>query len=646
MWAMDRVAELERECAELRRQLEEAKQARVTESLLQAVPAYIVRTDADMRLMYINRVRAGNRIEDVLGQEIWQFLHPDSLLAARTCIERVLAHGGTASYEAIAAGPDGELAHYESVVTPVADPTGRLGVVIASIDVTRLHTRDLALRRSEEELRVAVEATGIALWSWTPATNEVHWYPRTYEVYGRTKPVDLADYIDVLCHPGDRELLRANMASSIAGGPFSGPIHRIIREDGAVRWILSRGRTELDAEGRPARMIGGSLDVTQQRELEEQVRHAQRLDAVGHLSAGVAHNFNNMLTVVIGTLEILLKRLTDDNRRLAHEAMQSALRGAEMVRQLMTFTGQRTQPERRSHDICPLIEQVVAMCRNTFDRHITVSCAIGRDIPAVRCTANELEQVMMNLLVNARDAVSDIGQSSPAIAVAVESVADAAGSATRTVRITISDNGIGMAEDVVQRAFDPFFSTKEVGRGTGLGLTTSYAIVRELAGTMTCTSVPRAGTTFVVSLPGTAAAEHVLASTPRRTSGRGRVLLIDDDGAVRRAVAGLLGMEGFEVEAVESGEAGAAHLATNVSVDLIILDRSMPGAPGETFVGRMRELAPRTPILMFTGQAVGPSVSALVDRVIVKPVSGSELVEAIERLVEQRAADPAEPAGI
>ncbi len=646
----DRVAALERECAELRRQLEHAKQARGTdaatflESLLHAVPAYILRTDGDMRLIYLNRIQPGIRVEDVLGQEIWQFLDPSSLPAARRCIEQVLAEGGTASFEAIAVGPHGKPAYYETVVTPVEDPSGRTGVVIASIDVTSIHMRDLELRRSEEQLRVAVEATGIALWSWTPATNEVHWYPRTYEVYGRSQPVDLASYIDVLCHPDDREMLRANTASSLAGGPFSGPIHRIVREDGAVRWILSRGFTELDANGNPARMIGGSLDVTQQRELEEHVRHAQRLDAVGHLSAGVAHNFNNMLTVIVGTLEVLSKRLTGDSRRLADEAMQSALRGADMVRQLMTFTGQRTQPERRAHDICPVIEQIVAMCRNTFDRHINVVCTIGPDIPAIRCTANEIEQVIMNLLVNARDAVIDTGLPNRSITIAAELVAEATGSVG--VRITITDNGVGMAEDVVQRAFDPFFSTKEVGRGTGLGLTTSYAIVRELGGTITCTSSPRVGTTFVITLPGTAASDQVVVSQPVVTMSRRRVLLIDDDAAVRNAIGDLLASEGFQVEAADSGDAGLAHLATDALVDIIILDRSMPGAPGESYVPRMRELAPRVPILMFTGQAVGLDVAALVDNVIVKPVPGQQLVAAIDALVEKFSGGPAGTPGL
>jgi PAS domain S-box-containing protein len=644
----DRVGALERECAELRRQLAAARRPVVSDAdaflevLLGAVPAFIVRTDGDLRLLYVNRVQAGMRMDDVLGREIWDFLHVDSIAAARACIERVLATGATGSYEAISPGPDGEPVYYETVVTPLADPTGRLGVCLVCVDVTRLQMREVALRRSEEELRVAVEATGIGLWSWIPATNEVHWYPRTYEVYGRSSPVDLMSYIDVLAHPDDRELLRANTASSIAGGAFSGPIHRIIREDGGIRWILSRGRTELDASGNPARMIGGSLDVTQQHELEEQLRHAQRLDAVGHLTAGVAHNFNNMLTVITGTLEILAKRLTDDSRRLVDGAHESARRAAEMVRQLMTFTGQRAQPDRRPHDIGLVIEQVVEMCRHTFDRHIALPCTLAPGRPAVRCAPNEIEQIVMNLLVNARDAIIDGGRASPTISIDVDSIADPQSSEISCARITIRDDGIGMTEDVMLRAFDPFFSTKEVGRGTGLGLTTSYAIVRELGGTMTCDSAPGIGTTFVVCLPGTVLVQPSLAGAAGPTPGHRRVLLVDDDEGVRTIVTSLLAIEGFEVDAVASGEAGLAHLATHAPFDIILLDRSMPGAPGEAYVPRMRAVAPSTPIMMVTGQAVGPTVAALVDRVIQKPFSGSALVQAIEVLVETFARrDPA-----
>lgn len=635
----DRVAALEAECAELRRQLAAAQRSPLTdaaaflESLLAAVPAFIIRTDADMRILYMNRVEAPSTMDNVIGRDMFEFMHPDSVAEARACIENVLATGTPGAYEALAMGVQGEFAPYETCVTPLADPSGRRGVCLVAVDVSHLHTRDLALRRSEEGLRVAIEATGIGLWSWSTATNEIHWYPRTHEVYGRAVPVDLGSYIDELCHPDDREMLRANTAASLAGGPFSGPIHRILTDDGSIRWILSRGRTELDANGYPARMIGGSLDVTQQQELEERLRHAQRLDAVGHLTAGVAHNFNNMLTVMVGTLEVLSRRMAGTDRSLIDAALDSALRSAEMVRQLMTFTGQRAPLDRRPHDVGPVIEQVVTMCRNTFDRHIAVDCAIGPGLPSVRCTPNEIEQVLMNLLVNARDAVTATECPTQRISVSVDALPQFAGAETRDVCITITDNGIGMTEEVVLRAFDPFFSTKAVGSGTGLGLTTSYAIVRELHGTITCTSNPGTGTTMTVILPGTAAVPAAAVVTQAAAIVRGRILIVDDDPAVRNAISTLLASEGFCVEAVDSGDAGLARLGTGAAFDILLLDRSMPGAAGETFVPRIRALVPKVPIVMFTGQAVGPAIAALVDRVILKPISGAALVEAIAALV-------------
>lgn len=638
----DRVQALEAECAELRRQLAAANtqtarapvpdSAAFLESLLGAVPAFICRLDTDMRLLYINRVLPGGKLEDVIGRNILEFLHPDQVEEARACITSVIATGTPGAYEVIAPGPDGP-AHYETVCTPLADPSGHRGACLVSVDVSRLHARDLALRRSEEWLGVAIEATGIGLWSWTPATNEVHWSPRTHEVYGRTTPVDLEDYIDVMAHPDDREMLRANTAASLAGGPFSGPIHRIVREDGGIRWMLCRGCTELDANGHPARMFGGSLDVTQQHELQEQLRHAQRLDAVGHLTAGVAHNFNNMLTVMVGTLEVISRRMPAENRGLVDVALDTALRSAEMVRQLMTFSGQRTPSDRRPYDVGLVIEQVVTMCRNTFDRHIDLSCAISRGLPWVRCTPNEIEQVVMNLLVNARDAVTERGASTRLISISVDPIPDPVGSAPSSVRITITDDGIGMTEDVARRAFDPFFSTKAASGGAGLGLTTSYAIVRELEGTITCTSIPGSGTTMTLCLPGTARVAAPVATPQARTPARGRVLLIDDDSGVRGAISSLLTNEGFGVVSVASGDAGLAHLVTHPPLDIILLDRSMPGAAGETFLPRIRALAPSVPIVMFTGQAVAPELAALVDRVIHKPVTGELLIEAIRDLM-------------
>lgn len=639
----DRVRELEAEVAELRRQLAAVRAplpdaAAFLESLLAGVPAFIIRTDANLRLLYVNRVQTHMKMEEVIGRDIFEFLHPDSVAEARRVIANVLATGTPGAFEAMAPGTDGGVDHFETVVSPLADSSGSLGLCIISVDVTRLHARDVALRRSEEQLRVAVEATGIGLWSWTPATNAVHWYPRTHEVYGRAKTVDLMAYIDEVAHPDDRELLRANAAVSIAGGPFSGPTHRIITDDGSVRWILSRGFTELDENGSPARMVGGSLDVTQQHQLEVQLRHAQRLDAVGQLTAGVAHNFNNMLTVMVGTLEVLAKRIPEGSRSLVDAALDSALGSAEMVRQLMTFTGQRAPVERGALEVGPVIEQVVEMCRNTFDRQIELACAIAPGLPAVRCSANEIEQVLMNLLVNARDAVSACARPTQLISVTAEAIPDPAGSDTSAVCITITDDGIGMTEDVIQRAFDPFFTTKTIGGGTGLGLTTSYAIVREVHGTFACTSTPGAGTKMTIVLPGTERASAAIAAAPSQAPARGRVLLVDDDTAVRMAVSAMLTSEGYAVEAVASGDAGLARLGTNAPLDIILLDRSMPGAAGETFVPRIRELAPRVPILMFTGQAVGAPIAALVDCVILKPISGAALVEAINALVRTPAA--------
>ncbi|MBA3539059.1 MAG: response regulator [Deltaproteobacteria bacterium] len=636
----ERVVALERECADLRRQLAAAQRpplddaAAFLESLLTGMPAFILRVDADMRILYINRLQAGRRMEDVLGTEVWGYLDPGSLETSRTCIASVVATGVASAYEVNAPMPDGSPAHYECVVTPLADATGKRGVCIVAVDITRLHAHDLALRRSEEELRVAVEATGIGLWSWLPATNALHWYPRTHEIYGRSVPVDMMSYVDVMAHPNDREMLRANMASSIAGGPFSGPIHRIVREDGGVRWILARGRTEIDASGAPVRMIGGSLDVTAQHELEEQLRHAQRLDAVGNLTAGIAHNFNNMLTVVTGTLEILASRIADHNRRLIDDALEAALRGGEMVRQLMTFTGQRAQPDRRAQNIGGLIQQIVGMCRRTFDRHIVLACTVARDLPTVHCTPSEIEQVVMNLLVNARDAVTDPDHptASPIITITVDAVTDA-GAGNAGIHITVTDNGIGMTNAVVEHAFDPFFTTKQVGRGTGLGLTTSYAIVRELEGTLTCQSTPDRGAAFIISLPGTVAAPSSPAHTPARPIAPRRVLLVDDDELVRRVITTILTIDNFEIDVAATGEAALGLLASGPPPDVILLDRSMPGAPGESFVPRIRALAPTTPIMMFTGQAVSPAIEALVDRVLLKPVAGAVLIAAIEALL-------------
>jgi len=377
-----------------------------------------------------------------------------------------------------------------------------------------------------------------------------------------------------------------------------------------------------------------ALDVTPQRLLEEQLRQSQKLEAIGSLTAGIAHNFNNMLTVILPTLDIASRLVPPERLPLLKDASHAAKRAAEMVQQLMTYAGQSFSHERRPVALDDVVEASVGICRRVFDRRVQIETTYGGPAPVVVCSPVQLEQVLVNLLLNARDAVLEAGPGRGLVSIRVQPASappnDPHGATEPSVAIEVEDDGIGMTDETRLHIFEPFFTTKGSGRGTGLGLATSFAIVRDHQGTLLCRSQPGRGTTFTINLPVSAEAPQPSERPPRAHSSKVlSVLLVDDDALVRATVEHVLSDAGMRVIAAADGAAGVALLQAQPSVDVVLLDRSMPGGAGETFVPSMRKAAPRARILMLTGQAVEPAVAMLVDGILAKPTSAERLLAAV-----------------
>ena len=262
-------------------------------------------------------------------------------------------------------------------------------------------------------------------------------------------------------------------------------------------------------DGSSERLVGGCLDVTEQREIEERARQTQKLEAIGQLSAGVAHNFNNMLMVILPNLELALAEVSAEQVPILQSAHDAALRAAELVRQLMTFAGRARSREKRVDDVRSLVDRTVVMCRRAFDPRIELTSHLSEHAEPVLADNMQLEQALLNLLINARDAVMDAKTDTMQVRVKVERIH---GPVLRTLKphvepgrayvcIRVVDNGIGMDGATQSRIYEPFFTTKDVGGGTGLGLSTARAILQEHGGVLECASVPGRGSTFSAYLP-------------------------------------------------------------------------------------------------------------------------------------------------
>lgn len=395
------------------------------------------------------------------------------------------------------------------------------------------------------------------------------------------------------------------------------------RKDGQRMWVRGTSRLVLNPVTAQEEVHGVLEDVTLRRQmedeyrrLEDQLRQAQRMEAVGQLTAGISHNFNNMLQGISGNLQLALLDAPEELQTMLRDADRVTHRAAEMVQQLIVFSRQGSRGDIHRQRLQPILVSALEICRRTFDRRISLTDDLEPDLDVLGDMAL-LQQAIVNLLINARDAVDDLADPgrSPTIhlqARAHRVTSDSAeppGSPGVYACIEITDNGIGMDANTQRRIYEPFFSTKPVDRGTGLGLATVYGIVSQHAGWLECDSQPGQGTTFRLFLPSQEAPPTPqtpkLADASDRTT-QGTLLIIDDEDLVRDSTARLLERSGYRVLTAASGERGLKIFESCMGdIDLVLLDLSMPTMSGHEVLLRMRELDPDVHVLILTGYAIG-----------------------------------------
>ena len=375
-------------------------------------------------------------------------------------------------------------------------------------------------------------------------------------------------------------------------------------------------RRHLSAAGEGFGLILHFIDMTEHKSLEAQFVQSQKMQAIGQLAGGVAHDFNNLLTAMIGFCDLLLLRHRPGDQSFTDimQIKQNANRAANLVRQLLAFSRQQTlQP--RVLNVTDVLAELSNLLRRLIGENIELKMTHGRDLGLVKVDQGQLEQVIINLAVNARDAMPNGGR----LTLTTGSLSSATPLRLGTdqmppgdyVSIEVQDTGIGIPPENIDRIFDPFFSTKEVGSGTGLGLSTVYGIVRQTGGYIFVLSVPGRGTRFTIYLPRhqtVEAAEAVSAEVrerlPRDLTGVGRILLVEDEDPVRMFSARALRNKGYEVLEAQSGE-GALELMAHDDgrIDLLITDVVMPRMDGPTLIRRVREIRPGIKVICISGYA-------------------------------------------
>ena len=609
----------EQRVAELALRESEARFRRIADS----APVMMWVTRLDRHREFVNDAYlefAGLTRADVTTHDWRGFIHPDDF--DRLVAESVTgeASGQPFTLEARYKRHDGEWRWLRSVSRPRFGPDGELiGFIGAAFDITAAKRGELELKarfaessqelaRSEQRFRSIFDTVFEILVLLKPdgTVLEVNrkaapWRdPHPQQAVGNK----LWDSPTMQAYPVHIPLLKRGIATAAAGGTFSTEV-KLERAGVATAYLDVSVQPIRDAEGAVVHLLFEARDITELKGTQEQLRQSQKMEALGQLTGGIAQDFNNLLTVVVGGLDLIAKRETDPKlQRYARNALEAAERGARLTAQLLAFSRVQRLEVQPTY-VAPLIENMRPLLRNVLGPGISKEFLLDDLQFPVLADPTQLELAVLNLAINARDAMPNGGILSIRMTSVTVAGDDPELDDGEYVELSIDDTGTGMAPEVVARAFEPFFTTKEVGRGTGLGLSMVYGVARQSGGTARIVSTPGKGTCIKLyfqrapadAVVGLSAEQEAAA---HRSPAGGSVLVIDDDPDVREFVAATLADLGYDVREAADGTEGLAEYRKEAP-DLVIVDYVMPGLTGAEVAREIRAERADQPILFVSG---------------------------------------------
>jgi two-component system, cell cycle sensor histidine kinase and response regulator CckA len=605
-------------------------------------PVMIWVTGPDKQFTFFNKTWlnfTGRTMEQEVGSGWAAGVHPDDLPRCYETFSSAFDARRSFQTECRLRRADGE---YRSVLCSGVPRFARGGIfagyIGSVIDITDL--------QSEERFRQLAENIDQVFWMLDLATNQVLYVSAAFEKVWGCSSVSLyqnSDWLVEAVHAEDRDRF-VSFREKMRTEPVE-ESYRIVRPDGSVRWIHDRTFLVSDPEGKPYRVAGIAEDVTAQRELEEQLRQAHKMEAIGRLAGGIAHDFNNLLTIIIGHSHRLLDRthLEEARRERLEQILGAANRASILTSQLLAFSRRQVlQP--RLVNVNRLLANMEALLRRIIGEHINIETALDPALSCIKIDPNQLEQVVMNLATNARDAMPNSGvfriETSMADATDKQREDSPCGTG-RCVRLRIGDTGCGMDTRTRERAFEPYFTTKGLGKGTGLGLSTVYGIVRQNQGAIHVSSEPGQGTVFDLYFPAAAESEaerEQPASRPRKAEAAATILVAEDEPAVRVLVTQTLEQLGYNVlEATDGYEALNVIERRKGEIDLLLTDVIMPLMNGQELAKRLESIRPAAKVLYMSGYtdevlAFHGIAQPKID-LIQKPFTASELAGKVEMML-------------
>lgn len=546
----------------------------------------------------------------------------------------------------------GEKRLFYKILAPIVHEETILGIMGVNIDITDRRRSEEALRQSEERWEFAIEGSNDGVWDRNLQTGEVYFSRQWKEMLGfRDEEIsanveEWSERVHPEDHPCVREALRKHFRGQT---PHYSAEYRIRCKDGFYKWILARGkvisRTE---EGKPVRFIGTHTDISERKNLETQLYQAQKMEAIGQLAGGVAHDFNNILTAIIGFSHLIMMKAAENEplRNYVGHIRASAERAAELTQALLTFSREQVMVQ-KVVNLNQIVTQLEKMLRRLIRETLELRLEIFSKSLYIMADRGKIEQLLINLVTNARDAMPGTGII--CITTSKKAVSEGSprplgtGAQGECAFITVSDTGCGMNEETKKKIFEPFFTTKEVGKGTGLGLSIVYGIVKQHNGSIFVDSEPSRGTSISICLPlvNVNGDEIDIKDDTPPTGGTETILLAEDDPEVRDFHSTLLEAAGYTLVLATDGEEALEEFARlRGEIDILVLDVIMPKFGGRKVYDAITRARPGIKVLFLSGYPADDFNDAEIVHergdLLTKPVNPDDLLKKVREILNRK----------
>ncbi|MEH2152422.1 hybrid sensor histidine kinase/response regulator [Nostoc sp.] len=610
-------------------------------------PIFVYNQDRELRYTWVYNPPDGVTVEEILGKQDLDIIPVEDAQRLIAIKRRVLTTG-IGTREEVSITIKNTTRYYDLTVEPLRNESQEVvGVTCASIDISErqaaLRDRKLAEEKIREQAAL-LDVTTDAICVRDLNNQIIFWNKGAETLYGWQATEAWGKNASELLYDEPSPEIEAALFQAITKGKWQGELTKLTKMNKEIL-VASRWSLVCDEQGKPKSILTVDTDITEKKHLEAQLFRAQRLESIGTLASGIAHDLNNILTPILAGAQLLPLKFPDADQRTRHllEILEiNAKRGADLVKQVLSFA-RGVEGKRITLQLKHLIMEVAKILKETFPKSIEISTDVPHDLWMVSGDSTQLHQVLMNLCVNARDAMPNGGT----LSISAENLLIDENYARMNLEakegpyivVTVSDSGVGIPKEMVDRIFEPFFTTKDVGQGTGLGLSTVLGIIKSHGGFVNVYSEPGSGTSFKVYLPAVGGMETLSPEDLPPQKGHGElILVVDDEAAIQEITRTSLEDHNYKILVASDGiEAIALYAQNKDKISAVLMDIMLPSLDGLTAIRTLRKINPQVRIIASSGLMSDNKLSAVaaigVNTFLSKPYTVNELLLSLQKVL-------------